>query len=110
MSSFWTEAFNDEELKEVAFDALREMYSKAEPPLDFDEVVDNPNDQPDDWYQRHYLDSERQQEIFTKHVENYERDLTSSEHAGLSLTCITSLGPTGSKELAEETRADSPEP
>lgn len=92
------------DLKELRDDILREMYAEAEPPLDFDEVLANPDDQPDDWYQRHYLDSERQKEIFSKHVENFERELTSSEHADLSLTCITSLGPTGNEELAEETR------
>jgi len=92
------------DLKQLRNDILREVYAEAEPGLDFDEVLDNPDEQPDDWYQRHYLSDERQREIFTKHVEDFERELTSSEHADLSLTCITSLGPTANKELAEETR------
>ena len=96
------------DLKELRDDILNEMYAEAEPPLDFDEVLANPDDQPDDWYQRHYLASDEQQEIFTKHVDAFERELTSSEHADLSLTCITSLGPTGNKELAEETRSQTP--
>ncbi len=95
------------DLTELRNDILREMYASAEPPLDFDEVLANPDDQPDDWYQRHYLDSDEQQEIFEKHVEEYERELTQSEHAALSTTCIMMLGPTANEQLAEETRAES---
>lgn len=96
--------FDMSDLKELRNDILREVYAEAEPSLDFDKMLDNPDDQPDDWYQRHYLSDERQEEIFEKHVENFERELTRSEHADLALTCITSLGPTANKELAEETR------
>jgi hypothetical protein len=91
-------------LKELRNDILREVYAEAEPGLDFDEVLANPDDQPENWYQWHYLSDERQQAIFEKHVEGIDRDLTSSEHADLAFTCITSLGPTANKELAEETR------
>lgn len=94
-----------EQLEQLRNDILQEVYEQAEPGLDFQEVLENPDEQPDDWYQRHYLSEEQQQEIFDKHVEKFKRELTSSEHADLALTCITSLGPTSNRELAEETRS-----
>jgi hypothetical protein len=92
------------ELTELRNSILQEVYEQAEPGMDFEEALENPDDQPDDWYQRHYLSEKQQQEIFEKHVENFHRELTSSEHTGLALTCIRSLGPTSNRELAEETR------
>jgi len=83
---------------------MNQMYDEAEPSLEFDDFLENPDDYPEDWYARHYLDSERQLEIMEEHTEDVE--LTDSEHASLSLTCITSLGPTSSKEVRDEHRQD----
>jgi hypothetical protein len=33
----------DDEMREIAFDALREIYQEAEPPLDFDHALENPD-------------------------------------------------------------------
>lgn len=79
-------------LKEIRNDILQEMYEEAEPPLDFSDVLENPDEYPDDWYSQHYLSKEDEQRIFDKHTEGV--DLTSSEHLSLTMTCITSLGPT----------------
>jgi hypothetical protein len=89
-------------LEELRNEILTEMYSEAEPPLDFRKVLANPDEHPEDWYKRHYLRPKRQREIFEKHVA--DESLTENEHAQLSLTCITDLGPTGDKQIAEETR------
>lgn len=80
------------DLIEIRNDALREMYSEAEPPLDFDDVLENPDDYGDEWYKQHYLPSERVKEIFEKHADKH--DLTQREHASLSISTITSLSPT----------------
>jgi hypothetical protein len=84
------------DLTELRNDILREMYARAEPPLNFDKVLDSPDEMDDDWYQKHYLSSEEEQEIFSKHTEDVS--LTKSEHAQLSMACITDLGPTNFKE------------
>lgn len=88
------------EIEELQKKILNELYDKAEPPADFDNIRNNPDKQPDDWYQHHYLPSNKQEEIFDKHTE--DAPLTNSQRTSLALTCITSLGPTSNKEIAEE--------
>lgn len=94
-------------LKELRNNILREMYTEAEPGLDFDKVLENPNNQPNNWYKRHYLSNDRQEEIFKKHVQQFKTELTTTEHAGLATTCIINLGPTASKEVAQQARTQS---
>ena len=81
------------ELQEIAYDIMREMYDEAEPGLDWDDLRENPDEYPDDWYSQHYLPSERQREILDKHIEKH--DLTEKEESSLSWTCILDLGPVG---------------
>jgi hypothetical protein len=83
---------NSEELTAVRDDILREMYQEAEPPLDFDDVLENPDEYSDDWYRNHTLSSEKQREILNKHFDKHE--LTGSEITSLTFTCITDVGPT----------------
>lgn len=80
------------DLEELRNDILREMYAEAEPPLDFDEALENPDDMDDDWYSQHYLSKEEQERIFDEHVE--DENLSSQEHTALTMTCILDLGPT----------------
>jgi len=80
-----------DDLQELAYDILREMYDEAEPGLDWDDLRENPDEYPDDWYSQHYLSDERQREIFDKHVEG--ETLTDDEHTSLVMTCILDLGP-----------------
>lgn len=82
---------SDDKVKQVAFAALAEMYEEAEPGLDFYDVVENPDDYPDDWFQQHTLDKERQREIVDKHCEQH--DLTDSEETSVHWTAILDLGP-----------------
>ena len=84
-----------DKLQEVAFDALREMYRKAEPSLDFDHAFENPEEYDEDWYRNHYLDSERQREIVNKHCE--ENNLSGRERQQVVITAILYWGPSGSK-------------
>ena len=81
--------------KEIAYDALREMYSEAEPPLDFDEVLENPEEQDDDWYINHYLPSERQREIVDKHCDKH--NLSKGERTTVTMTAILNYGPTSAR-------------
>lgn len=83
---------NDIELKEVAYDALREMYGEAEPPLNFDDVLENPDAYSDEWYKNHVLPSDRQREIVEKHCDKH--DLTDRERTAVHMTAILDLGPT----------------
>lgn len=81
--------------KEIAFDILREMYSEAEPPLDFDDALENPDDYDDGWYDEHYLESERQKEILEKHCEKH--DVTDNQHSQIAVTAILDLGPASTR-------------
>lgn len=78
-------------LQKIAFDALREMYQEAEPPLDFDHAIENPDKYEDNWYSNHELCPERQKEIVEKHCEG--KNLTSSEHTTVVMTAILNYGP-----------------
>lgn len=78
-------------VREVAFDALREMYSKAEPPLDFDDVRENTEEYEDDWYQNHSLPRDKQREIVDKHCEKH--NLSEDEQVAVHWTAILDLGP-----------------
>lgn len=80
-----------EELREIAYDALREMYSEAEPPMDFDHALENPDEYGENWYQEHELDRERQREIIDKHIESH--DLTDREETQVFMTASLDLGP-----------------
>jgi hypothetical protein len=83
------------DVKEVAFDALREMYEEAEPSVDFDEIRENAEDYPDDWYTNYYLHPERQREIVDKHCEKH--NLTNAEHTTVTMTAILHYGPASTK-------------
>lgn len=78
-------------LEEIRNSIMQEMYEEAEPGLDFSDLVENPDEYPDDWYSQHYLSDERQEEIFDKHVEQH--DLSKREHSALVMECILNLGP-----------------
>lgn len=82
-------------LEQLRNDILTEMYAEAEPPLDFQAALENPDEMDERWFEQHRLPSERQQEIFDKHTEDVE--LTDREYTMLLLTCITSLGPSTPK-------------
>ena len=89
------------ELREILNDVLREMYAEAEPPLDFDEVLENPDEYGSGWYSDHYLDGNRQTEIVEKHAD--EHNLSRGERKSLSFSAILSYGPssTNRAEVAE---------
>jgi len=79
------------ELVELRNRIMEQMYNEAEPGLDFMDLLENPDDYPDDWYSQHTLSSERQREIFEEHVEG--ANISDRAHAELSIECITNLGP-----------------
>lgn len=84
------------DLQEVAFDALREMYSRADPPLDFDHALENPEEYEDDWFQNHYLPHEEQVEIVEAHCEMH--NLNSRERQGVEMLALLDYGPTSNEE------------
>lgn len=79
------------DLQEVVYDILQEVYEEAEPGLDFEDLRENPEDYPDDWYSQHYLDEEREREILHKHLEKH--DLTEQEESSVTFTVILDMGP-----------------
>ncbi|AAL54945.2 hypothetical protein HfxHF1_180 [Halophage HF1] len=88
------------ELREILNDVLREMYAEAEPPLDFDEVLENPDEYGSGWYADHYLDGDRQTEIVEKYAEKHE--LNRSQRKTLSFSAILSYGPSSTSRKGVE--------
>lgn len=83
------------DLSEIEKEILNEVYSECEPPLDFDKVLENPDDYSDDWYKNHYIPKEREQEILDKHLEKH--DLTEREETTITMTTILYFGPSNTK-------------
>ena len=77
--------------KEVAYDALQQMYNEAEPGLNFERLRRNPDEYPDDWISQHELSRQRQREIVELHCEN--AGLTQSERNGVFWSAILDYGP-----------------
>ena len=80
------------DLEQIRNDILRQMYDEAEPGLDFDDVLDNPDEYERHWCLNHSLDRDRQQEIVAEHVKQY--DLTQSEVTSIRMATVLALGPT----------------
>lgn len=68
------------------------MYKSAEPPLDFYDLLTNPDEYGDEWYNNHHLSQEEKQRIFQEHVE--DENLTDGERISLRMSCLLTLGPT----------------
>lgn len=81
------------DVAQITTDILVEMYEEAQPPLDFKHLLENPEEAEEDWYMKHYLSQERQDEIIEKHAEKH--DLTRNEHAALIMD-VTGYAPTSS--------------
>jgi hypothetical protein len=84
---------NEEEndLWAIARNALREIYDEAEPGLDFDDVLENPEDYQYEWFNEHELAPEREREIVRKYKEKH--NMTNRESVQFTLTVITEYGP-----------------
>jgi len=95
-------------MKQFAWqEALTRMYEEAEPPLDFEEVLDDPESVDNDWYKQHYLSSERQQEIVSEIEQSY--DLTLGEKTHLKIETILNYAPTSNPDLVESVDAPADE-
>lgn len=79
-------------LEELRNEILRDMYSSANPPLDFNDVLEHPEEYSDEWYKSHSLPQEEALRIFNEHVEQY--NLTRREKTDLRMECLLNLGPT----------------
>lgn len=80
------------ETEHVHDEVMRQMYSEADPPLDWDEAKANPEQKDEDWYLQHELSQERQREIFDEITDQYE--LTESQHSVLAMSCLLEYAPT----------------
>jgi hypothetical protein len=79
------------DLEKVAYDALREIYRKAEPGIDFDDVLENPEDYGENWYLNHKLHADRQEEILEKHLDKH--NLSERERRSVRMAVILDYGP-----------------
>jgi len=79
------------ELVPIRNNTLQEMYERAEPGLDFEDVLKNTKEYPENWYDQHYLSIEEQNAIVQRKVE--EHDLNQKEKTALETICILDLGP-----------------
>lgn len=82
-------------LSKLSEEILTQMYAAADPPLDFQEVLDNHQDFDENWYQQHTLSEERQQEIIEEVLEPHKLD--ERERSKIVMTCTLNYGPSTSE-------------
>lgn len=83
-------------LEKIVTDILREMYDRADPGLDFDDLEENPEKYPDDWYDHHHLSQEEQKEIIKKHCERH--NVSKREETTVIMETMLNHGPVTRRE------------
>lgn len=83
------------DIEQLHNEILADMYNEADPGLDWYDLLEHPEQYPDDYYLHHALSSERQKEIFDEHTERVS--LTRSEHASLSISVFMDKAPASPK-------------
>ena len=61
------------QLAKIALDIYREMYAKATPKADFDDLMHKGVTKKKDWFMDYYLDEKSQKEIINKHCKGCSR-------------------------------------
>jgi len=85
----------NDELMDVVEDIYSEMYERAEPGADYEELKEEaPCDPP--IYKRHYLDADTQDDIIEKHLD--ENSISGVDRSKVSMTVNLGAAPITSKE------------
>lgn len=84
-------AITTDQLRELRDDILHEVYQEADPPLDWRDAANNPDDYPDFHPSNHVLSNERQREIREKHIAGH--DLSDRQQSQLTFAVVTEWGP-----------------
>lgn len=79
-------------VSQAVIESLRRMYNNADPPADFDDVLENPESYSDEFYLEHELSEKRQMEIIDDVTEEF--DLTDRERKKVLMVTTLELGPT----------------
>lgn len=88
---------SQEDLHEIKDKILEDMYSEADPPLDYKKAKENPEEFSEDELrpEEHYLPQDRQEEILQNYFEKH--NLSKREKRKLRTTVILEYGPSNSK-------------
>lgn len=86
MSKFSIQGETESKTTFVCKEILTQMYAAAEPPLDFNEVLENREDVDNNWYQNHTLSADRQQEIKKDIYEQF--DLEDYEKSSIEMSLL----------------------
>lgn len=62
----------DEKLTEILFEIYREQYKQADPPADFDKLMETGEAFKERFFMNYYLDSNRQSEILEDIMKKYK--------------------------------------
>lgn len=91
-------------LEETYWSIMREMYKRASPSADIDELVATGEAQEDYFYNRYYLSTEDCREIFDKGIEG--KRLKEWELSSLSFHVFLGGSPCSNKETVIKTRKE----
>ncbi len=71
-------------LADICMDIYREMYRRAEPSVDFDEIVARGEGAKPDWFMNYYLSIDEQEKIVRKHT----KGLSDRDYGRVSITVL----------------------
>lgn len=83
---------HSDKVSQATIESLRRVYKKAQPPVDFDDVLENPDSYSDEFYLEHELSDDQQLEIINDVSEEF--DLTDRERRKVLMVAILEFGPT----------------
>ena len=86
---------SDKYLWEVCMKMYREMYSKADPPADFDRLIETGETRKDNFFRNYYLPQEKYEEIYDRICKEYK--LTEREKSRIAFTVHLGASPTSVK-------------
>jgi len=93
-------SLNEKNSKDIVFEVYRKMYKEATPKADFDKLFESRKTAKPNWFMKHYLNEDRQQEILNEVGKKYK--LSKRDRHKLSVEINLGSAPVGSKEAWED--------
>jgi hypothetical protein len=88
---------SDPALWDICMDIYRELYRKAEPPRDFDDIITSGEGKIPLWFQKYYLDQKIQDNIIECHIKKHK--LTEYESSKIHFEMYLGCSPLGIKHI-----------
>jgi len=87
---------NNKKLCEICMNIYRELYKKATPSANIDELIEKGITKKHNWYMDYYIDEMRMEKIISKHIKKHK--LTKKENNLIYFEVWLGCSPTSNKD------------